>query len=53
MEHIIVKQLKSGYFRLTPEAGYLLVSTLNNKTYSEAVVKEVNENEFRAIEKEG
>lgn len=39
MEHIIIEQIQRGYFKLTPESGYILVNKLNDSTYSEAVTK--------------
>lgn len=39
MEHIIVKTLKNGYKKLTPEDGYILYNKKDRKYYSEAVVK--------------
>lgn len=48
MEHIIIKDLNNGYFRLRPEKGYKLFSLDMNGYVSEAVVKEEKFNRFRA-----
>lgn len=37
MEHIIVKDLHNGYYKLTPEKGYIL--TDGHNTFTSAVVK--------------
>jgi hypothetical protein len=37
MEHIIVKKLANGYYKLTPEKGYLLTDSHN--TFTSATTK--------------
>lgn len=49
MEHIIETLLENGYTRLTPEAGYALLNTLTNTTYSEAVVSKNSKKNYIAI----
>lgn len=49
MEHIKVKDLKNGFFKLTPDKGYLLYNTVTMQTYSEAVVKEKDISKFTAV----
>ena len=40
MEHITVKTLANGYYKLTPERGYLL--TDGHNTFTSAVTKILN-----------
>jgi hypothetical protein len=49
MEHIIVTALSKGYFRLTPEEGYQLYNIRTRQFYSEAVVKEKDFKNWRAV----
>lgn len=39
MEHIIVKNLHNGYYKLIPEKGYLL--TDGHNTFTSAIVKNI------------
>lgn len=48
MEHITITTLENGYVRLTPEAGYALLNTITQETYSEAVVKDKDKGRFIA-----
>ena len=41
MEHITVKKLANGYYKLTPEKGYLL--TDGHNTFTSAVTKALDE----------
>lgn len=50
MEHIIVKELASGYLLLTPEAGFRLRHKASGAFYSEAVVKPADKDLFQAVE---
>ena len=47
MEHITIKDLKNGYFKLIPDNWYMLYNTVTMQTYSEAIVKESNIKYFR------
>lgn len=40
MEHVTVKILGNGFYKLTPEVGYMLKNKINGNLYSEAVTKE-------------
>lgn len=40
MEHIIVKDLHNGYYKLTPEKGYIL--TDGHNTFTSAIVKDTS-----------
>lgn len=40
MEHIIVKDLHNGYYKLTPEKGYIL--TDGHNTFTSATTKTVD-----------
>ena len=51
MENIIIKDLQNGYYRLKPAKGYRLLNTALNAFVSEAVVKEENFRNFKAVEK--
>lgn len=50
MEHIIIKELASGYLLLTPEVGFRLRHKASGTFYSEAVVKAADKNIFQAVE---
>lgn len=49
MEHIIITPIGNGYLRLSPEAGYILVNVISGRRHSEAVVKEGEEGNFKAV----
>lgn len=40
MQHITSTLLPGGLTRLTPEPGYLLLNTINRRTYAEAEVSD-------------
>jgi len=40
MKHITTTQLADGYKRLVPDKGYVVANTLNDRTYSEVIVKD-------------
>ena len=49
MEHIKIEELQGGFYKLTPEDGYILYNTVTQRTYSEAITK--TPNQFVAIKK--
>lgn len=49
MEHIKIEELQDGFYKLTPEEGYILYNTVTQRTYSEAITK--TPNQFTAIKK--
>lgn len=49
MEHINIKDLENGYFKLTPDEGYTLYNIRTRQTYSEAVVKEKDFKNWKAV----
>ena len=49
MEHINIKDLGNGYFKLTPDEGYTLYNIRTRQTYSEAVVKEKDFQKWKAV----
>lgn len=52
MEHIVITHLENGYVLLQPEQGYTLLCSVDNKTYTEAKVKEKDAKLFSAIPQE-
>ena len=48
MEHITIKNLEDGFFRLTPDKGYVLRSNISGRKYSEAITK--TPSEFEAVD---
>lgn len=51
MEHIKITKLADGYVRLAPKRGWRLYSVRLDRVVSEAVVKEENIKDFKAIKK--
>ena len=51
MEHIKVTKLADGYVRLTAKRGYKLYSIRLDRTISEAVIKENDCKDFKAVKK--
>lgn len=49
MEHIKTEELQDGFYKLTPDEGYILYNTVTQRTYSEAITK--TPNQFVAIKK--
>lgn len=47
MEHIKKEKLPNGYFRLTPDTGYLILDTRTRSTYT--VVETKTARYFKAI----
>lgn len=47
MEHIKKEKLPNGYFRLTPETGFLILDTRTRSTYT--VVETKTTRYFKAI----
>ena len=41
MEHITVTDIKNGYFRLTPDEGYLIKEIATGRLHSEVVTKDI------------
>lgn len=52
MEHINVKDIGNGYWRLVPDEGYMLLDRRNNMMYSEAITKDKEWFVAVAIDKE-
>ena len=52
MKNIIVTDLHNGFFDLRAEEGYQLVSLLVERVVSEAVVKQSQFKDFKAVPKE-
>lgn len=50
MEHITIKDLGNGFYRLTPDEGYMLKNKINSNLYSEAVTKEPKQFEAVAVD---
>ena len=51
MEHIKITKLDDGYVRLAPKRGWKLYSVRLDRVVSEAVVKEENIKDFKAVKK--
>lgn len=51
MEHIKITKLADGYVRLSPKRGWKLYAISLDRTVSEAVVKEENAKNFKAVKK--
>lgn len=49
MEHLTIKDLGNGFYKLTPEEGYMLRNKFNGNLYSEAVCKQEHTHNFEAV----
>ena len=48
-QHIKIKKLADGLYKLTPDAGYVLFNKVSSTRHSEAVVKEERIKDFFAV----
>lgn len=47
MEHATIIELSDGFYKITPNKGYILHNKVSNTMHTEAVTKNINE--FEAI----